>query len=417
LLRVLEKRGILHDSQSGFRSNFRLQSRVLLLIDQISSLMSTSAPTATVFIDFKQAFDNIWWSGCLGKLSQLGIPIKYVLWIESWSKGRLGFIELNNKRSRLFNIYKGGPQGSCLTPAVFITYHSDMWTFLESSMPNFFADDLACVLGGRLGVKYSLQCLDLERKLKKFFEYLEYYSILSLQPINYDKTEALWTARAIGNPKFDIHMGDHKIAWVKDFRYLGYHLSCKLGWNKMISIYKTKIRQRVAIIKSCKMYGSSSAKFRRTLFSAYVRPLFTWLFAIFPLFTDLQKDDLSHFYMTCLKRTLRSPYWNDVIFASLTGEKTLENLCHSYWKRYKMALLQTTDGSLLFEQYNFNLFRSLWIDRSYQVKYIRRSRRIVTHHSTIEKCFDWYNNSCESSILDIPFDDFELLMLYPELFV
>ncbi|CAF4724669.1 unnamed protein product, partial [Rotaria sp. Silwood1] len=63
--RVLENRGLLHDSQSGFRSNFRLQSRVLVLIDQISSLMSASAPVATVFIDFKQAFDQLWWTGCL----------------------------------------------------------------------------------------------------------------------------------------------------------------------------------------------------------------------------------------------------------------------------------------------------------------------------------------------------------------
>jgi hypothetical protein len=142
----------------------------------------------------------------------------------------------------------------------------------------------------------------------KFFEYLEYYSILSLQPISCDKTEAPWTARAIVNPKFDIHMGEHKIAWVKNVRYLGYHLSCKLDWNYMISIYKTKICQRVAIIKSCKMYDSSSAKCRRTLFSAYVRPLFTWLFCIFPLLTEFQRDDLSHFYMTCLKRTLHMHY-------------------------------------------------------------------------------------------------------------
>ena len=47
---VLDRRGILHESQSGFRSNFRLQSRVLNLVDQISSLMSTSAPVATVFV-------------------------------------------------------------------------------------------------------------------------------------------------------------------------------------------------------------------------------------------------------------------------------------------------------------------------------------------------------------------------------
>ncbi len=82
-----------------------------------------------------------------------------------------------------------------------------MWKYLEGSLPNFFADDLACVIGGRMGVKYSSQCLDLERKLKKLFDYLKYYAVLSVQPINYNKTELLWSARAVGNPTFDISLG------------------------------------------------------------------------------------------------------------------------------------------------------------------------------------------------------------------
>jgi hypothetical protein len=109
---------------------------------------------------------------------------------------------MNDKHSRFFLIYKGGPQGSCLTPAVFITYHCDVWSFIENSIANFFADDLACVLGGRIGVKYSLQCLDVERKLQQLFEYLEFYTVLSVQPINHQKTVWIWSTRAIGKPKF-----------------------------------------------------------------------------------------------------------------------------------------------------------------------------------------------------------------------
>jgi hypothetical protein len=81
--KVLINRGILDDSQSGFRSNYRLQTRVLTLIDQISSLMSTSAPAATLFVDFRQAFDQLWWEGCMGKFRNIGIPNDYVTWIDS----------------------------------------------------------------------------------------------------------------------------------------------------------------------------------------------------------------------------------------------------------------------------------------------------------------------------------------------
>ena len=52
---------------------FRLQTGVLSLIDYITSLMSTSTPVATVFIDFRQASDHLWLEDCIGKLKRLCI--------------------------------------------------------------------------------------------------------------------------------------------------------------------------------------------------------------------------------------------------------------------------------------------------------------------------------------------------------
>lgn len=121
-LRILKGRGILPDNQSGFRAEHRLQIRVLLLIEQISSFMSNSSPVGTVFVDFKSAFDQLWFDGCLGKLGRMGIPRTYIKWIQAWLLGRRAVIEIEGKRSRWFSIFRGGPQGSCLTPTIFITY-------------------------------------------------------------------------------------------------------------------------------------------------------------------------------------------------------------------------------------------------------------------------------------------------------
>ncbi|CAF1133823.1 unnamed protein product [Didymodactylos carnosus] len=154
---ILQGRGILPDTQSGFRPGFRLQTRVLTLVEQISSYMANSAPVATVFVDFKSAFDQLWWEGCIGKLAQLGIPRSYRQWIVTWLKGRRAFLEVNGSRSRWFNVCRGGPQGSCFMPTLFITYHADMWTSIMNCLSNCFADDLACVLAGQMGIKYSKQ--------------------------------------------------------------------------------------------------------------------------------------------------------------------------------------------------------------------------------------------------------------------
>ena len=80
-----------------------------------------------------------------------------------------------------------------------------------------FADDLATVVAGNIGSKFTKQCLDLERKRKIFIDNLEYYAILSVQRVNFGKTEAVWSARAIGPPKFEIALTDIKIKWVDEF--------------------------------------------------------------------------------------------------------------------------------------------------------------------------------------------------------
>jgi hypothetical protein len=127
--------------------------------------MSNSEPVCTIFVDFRSAFNQLWISGCIGKLRRLGIPPSFLNWIEAWLVDRREFIEISNKRSRWFSTEKGGPQGGILTPTLFISYHYDMGQFLSGCSSYFFADDLAAILAGQLGIHYTDQCLDLEKKL------------------------------------------------------------------------------------------------------------------------------------------------------------------------------------------------------------------------------------------------------------
>ena len=72
-----------------------------------------------------------------------------------------------------------------------------------------FADDIAVILTGQLGLRYSEQCIDLEKRVTKFLESIEYCSVLADQPLNYSKTEAMFSSRAIGNPKFNLVFHSH----------------------------------------------------------------------------------------------------------------------------------------------------------------------------------------------------------------
>ena len=386
---VLNRRGILPDSQSGFRPGCRLQTRLLLFLDNLFSLMANSSPITTVFVDFRAAFDQLWHSGCIGKLRRMGVPNSYVHWIQSWLRGRRAFIDFGGVRSRWFDIRRGCPQGSTISQSLFISYNADMCDALALSVNHFFADDLAAILAGSIGMKFSSQCLDLERKLNVFTERLEAYALVALQPINYSKTQALWTARAIGKPNVKIQCNSNNIEWTSSFKYLGYWISPKLGFGLMISKTMNIIRQRIGLINSFRFEGSSSILLRRTLFECYVKPHFTWLMAVFPLFTANQQRTLNHFYYSCLKRVMRCPQWNNNFFSFVTNERSLEDHCMRYWNKFLVELADNRDGELLFGQANLNIHREAWRRNEMSIKGLFRSKRFVQHSSVLEKILSW----------------------------
>ena len=373
-----------------------------------------------MFVDFRSAFDHLWHQGCIGKLRRAGIPPSYLRWIEAWLSGRRGYIELKGRKSRWFPIKKGGPQGGVLTPTLFITYHNDMSQFLSSCSSHFFADDLAATMSGRLGAKYSDQCLDLERRIKLFIDQLEFYAILSAQPVNFSKTEAMFSARAVIPPKFDIHYDREKnnwLDWTPEFKYLGYLISPKLGWNKLIHKTKTKVRQCLSLISSLKLAGCSSPYLKRTLFTSYILPLFTWLFPLFPLFTSRQRDDLNRFYLSSIRRLLSALHWNNQLFTFITEDEPLDTLCRGYWENYLLHLSNSIDGKLLLEQATLNQHRESWLAGEYPIQCLRRSKRL-THKTIIEAALEWMMSvPCSSSVPFYQLEEILALVNHPDTFV
>lgn len=416
--KVLDGLGLLPDNQSGFRQGFRLQTRVLLFIDDLLSNFSNSSPIASIFVDFKRAFDMLWHVGCVGKLLRMGIPSAYTQWILRWLEDRRGFIEIGGCRSNWLNIEKGGPQGGVLTPTLFVSYHADMPQFLACSSSHFFADDLAAIIAGNIGSKYRSQCLDLEKRVKSFLDQLESYCSLAGQLINFSKTEALWSARAVGAPTFEIKHNEVSIGWSRGFKYLGYWISPKLGWSKMIHMTKIKIRQRIARISSFKLFGISSSELRKALFNSYVLPLFTWLFPIFPLFTDRQRADLEHFYFTCVKRIRGCLRWNDELVSFAFEEIPLHDRCVKYWEKFLVHLADSEDGTLLMERANWNSWREMWLSREFSITGTRISKRFKNNSSVLERALDWLSSKPSSgSIPSFEWEDIDALRYFPESFL
>ena len=166
------------------------------------------------------------------------------------------------------------------------------------------------------------------------------------------------------------------------------------------------------------MDGETSPTFRRVLFSSFVYPLFSWMFPIFPLFSATQRDELGHFYYTCVKRVLHCTEWDDCFFAFALDEITLADRCARYWDRYLIHLADSTDGSLLLEKASYNASRQAWLGNEFPIKGLHRSKRFAANESIINKVLSWTASlPAQSSVPIFDSEDVETLGAFPESFL
>ena len=347
LRKWIDINGILPEEQSGFRPGHNMNVRIVAMIDQIEQSLSKNTGAAALFVDFKAAFNQLWYEGLWLKLNRLECPIYYIAWLRRYLHGREAYIELKNRCSNKFALYKGVPQGSCIGPVLFILYHHDLISALETIHWNhIFADDLAVVFSSSMWLSSSNMMLSLKDQIEHVLLNLTKYAATWKQEINFDKT--CWTLfhRQVAPRLPEIIHNEHPIEHVKQFKYLETIIDAKLSFSRHMKYTVAKIRGNLKIIKRLlagRMLTRTSAQ---KLFSAHVRSHYQSMLNVFPALSQSNQQQLESRNRQVFRYMHYWPDATNLEIESLPDFSSFRDLCNKHWVNLINTIRRTSPSVL-----------------------------------------------------------------------
>ena len=125
---LAETSDLLHQSQIGDRLKKSAIDAALLLTNEVETNRQLNMITSTLFMDVKGAFDHVARNQLLVIMQKKKLPINLIAWTASFLEQRTLQLEFDGERESFSEIKTGIPQGSPVSPILFLIYIQGLFT-------------------------------------------------------------------------------------------------------------------------------------------------------------------------------------------------------------------------------------------------------------------------------------------------
>ena len=243
-----EKNKLFGSFQFGFRKDKSTVSELLTLFDILLDAKQDKKEIILIMYDLSSAFDLADHKILLAKLKVYGFDSNALKWVESYLKNRKQFVTVEGKMSKTIDINTGVPQGSRLSPLLFICLMADLDLWTKESMITNFADDTQSVIikDGRD------EAVDTAKKeANSVIEFFENNNFVN----NSDKAAVLYNSGGQGTSITIEGIGGETIASnesEKSEKLLGLHINSSFNWNSHIEELVIVLKKRIGLLKRIK---------------------------------------------------------------------------------------------------------------------------------------------------------------------
>ena len=260
----------LNKEQSGFRVDKSANDKLFELAQIVAQGRNRKHMTSAVFLDIEKAFDKVWHRGLIYKLMGIGLPAPMLRYVANFIKNRHIYFTLEGNESPLIYTKSGVPQGSSISPILFILYVADIPIPHKSVHLSQFADDIKLFSNGkRLEKIYK----HMQAALDGLVRFCGQWRI----GLNSSKTVEVLFGHKLNFTPIKLTLLGRPVERAPFNKFLGVTFDRKSSFDKHVSLIHTKAFVRLIYLKRIytQDYGPSASTMLR-LFKIFIRPLFEY---------------------------------------------------------------------------------------------------------------------------------------------